>query len=50
MANEIDIRLQHAVVHWGYKWPPELSSGVMFYDGLRITIEEFKKKSKELKA
>jgi len=44
-----DIRLQHAVVHWGYKWPPELISGVMFYDGLRITIEEFKKKAKELK-
>lgn len=24
-----------------YKWPKELSSGVMFFDGQRITIEEF---------
>ena len=24
-----------------YKWPKDLSSGVMFYHGHRITIEEF---------
>lgn len=24
-----------------YKWPKELSSGVMFYGGQRITIQEF---------
>jgi len=25
----------------GYRWPKELGSGVMFYDGHRITIAEF---------
>ena len=27
--------------YYDYKWPKELFSGVMFYDGHKITIEEF---------
>lgn len=27
--------------HFNNKWPKELTSGIMFYEGQRITIEEF---------
>jgi hypothetical protein len=35
--------LRRAIAHYNYKWPKELTSGVMFFEGQRITIEEFKK-------
>lgn len=36
-------RLRMAVANLDGKWPKQLvGSGVMFYDGLRITIEEFR--------
>ena len=42
-------RLRMAVVDRDGKWPKQLSgSGVMFYDGLRITIDEFRKESIKL--
>jgi hypothetical protein len=37
-----DPRIVEAVlVHAGNQWPRELTSGVMFYKGLRITLAEF---------
>lgn len=43
------IRLRSAVVSRKGKWPEQLAeSGVMFYDGLRITIEEFRKEAIKL--
>jgi hypothetical protein len=41
-----DDRLYRAIAAWGGKWPRELTSGVMFYDGLRITRAEFLKAAK----
>lgn len=38
-----DARLRRAVSHYNYKWPKSLPSGVMFYEGLRITVIEFNK-------
>ncbi len=41
-----DARLRMAVINGDGKWPSQLSSsGVMFYDGLRITIEDFREES-----
>lgn len=37
----MDDRIYRAVAAWGGKWPEQLESGVMFYDGLRITRVEF---------
>jgi hypothetical protein len=37
----MDERIYRAVVAWGGIWPAQLESGVMFYDGLRITRAEF---------
>ena len=28
-----------------YEWPKELTSGVMFYDGQRVTIEQFQEQA-----
>lgn len=39
MTKELAIKL--ACRDNNYKWPKELSSGVMFYDGFRIIIQEF---------
>lgn len=33
--------IREACAHFKYKWPTQLTSGIMFYDGERITIEEF---------
>lgn len=42
-------RLRAAVVDGNGKWPKQLAeSGVMFYDGLRITIDEFRKEARKL--
>jgi len=30
-----------ACYHYDYRWPRSLPSGVMFFNGHRITIEEF---------
>jgi hypothetical protein len=37
----MDDRIQRAVAAWGGKWPDQLTSGIMFYDSLRITKAEF---------
>lgn len=36
-----DSRLLEAIYHHSGKWPPELTSGIMFWRGLRITLDEF---------
>jgi hypothetical protein len=36
-----DYRLYAAVAYHNMKWPEELYSGIMFFQGLRITIGEF---------
>jgi len=38
---KVDNRLGSAYYANGGKWPESLVSGIMFYDGLRITREEF---------
>ena len=35
-----------ARVYWNNEWPKQLESGVMFFNGQRITIEEFYEGSK----
>ena len=37
--------IRMACRYFNYKWPEQLSSGVMFYFGERITIEEFNKQA-----
>jgi hypothetical protein len=35
---------QHAIeagLHYGFRWPQELTSGVMFWKGSRITLADF---------
>lgn len=39
MTKEWAIKL--ACAAYDYRWPRHLSSGVMFYEGFRITIQEF---------
>jgi hypothetical protein len=36
-----------ACVWHEYRWPKELTSGVMFFNGQRITIKEFNEVAKE---
>jgi hypothetical protein len=37
-----DARIIQAVLaHHDRRWPPELTSGIMFYRGLRITLSQF---------
>lgn len=35
------LTLFRARAAWGGKWPEQLTSGVMFYEGERITREQF---------
>jgi hypothetical protein len=35
------LAVAHARTAWGGKWPDQLTSGVMFYEGERITREQF---------
>ncbi len=37
------ILLRKCCAYHNYEWPSELWTGVMFYNGERITIEEFNK-------
>lgn len=53
---EVDSQAQHrsmiigqAVMHHGGKWPEQLSSGIMFFNGQRITVEEFQARAALLK-
>lgn len=41
--NDLEKRqiIRQAVIDSNYKWPQQLDSGIMFYKGLRITIDEF---------
>lgn len=36
-----DLAITLACAHFSYKWPKQLTSGVMFYEGYKITIQEF---------
>jgi hypothetical protein len=35
-----------AAYHCNYKWPKELFTGIMYFNGHRITVEEFQAWSK----
>jgi hypothetical protein len=35
--------------HYDYKWPKELWSGVMLFEGYKITIQEFNNWAKNFK-
>jgi len=37
----IDPRIYSAVIANGGIWPAELGSGVMFYEGCRVTLRDF---------
>jgi hypothetical protein len=41
--------IAEACYYYDYTWPKELWTGVMFYRGQRITIEEFNKWSANFK-
>lgn len=41
--------IRDAVLHHKFRWPVQLTSGVMFYMGERITISEFNKAKREMK-
>lgn len=41
--------LQLACYEHDYKWPDFLPSGVMWYDGHKITIDEFNEWSRKFK-
>ncbi len=41
MNDEIDSRIARAYLFFNGKWPKELTSGIMFFDGLRITLHDF---------
>lgn len=41
--------VRECVAHCNYKWPKQLTSGIMFFRGERITIEEFMEQVKLLK-
>ena len=47
MEKETAIRL--ACSYFNYKWPKQLTSGIMFYNGFRITIKEFNELAKDFK-
>ena len=36
-----DYRLAEAVAHYKRRWPEHLTSGILFWDGLRITRIDF---------
>jgi len=42
--------IKRATRDYDYKWPKQLWSGVMFYDGYRITIQEFNEWARNFKA
>lgn len=33
--------IRRAIAYSDYKWPAHLTSGIMLYEGERITVEEF---------
>lgn len=47
MAKDADLAtVRMACAYRDYKWPEELTSGVMFFDGQRVTIEAFQEQVK----
>lgn len=38
--------LRRVIAEYDYKWPKQLTSGVMFYNGETIRIEDFKKEAR----
>lgn len=49
MVRDKNEAIQNACAAYSYKWPKELSSGVMFYNGFKITIDEFNKWARKFK-
>lgn len=45
----IDDAVKQACAHYDYNWPKELTSGVMFFNGHRITIQQFNKWARNFK-
>jgi len=43
------VAIQMACAECDYRWPKQLTSGIMFYDGYRITIQEFNKWAKNFR-
>lgn len=41
--------VRRACAFHDYKWPKQLTSGIMFFEGERVTIEEFKKQARLFK-
>jgi len=48
--NGYDYRLEIAFDIYGGIWPKELTSGIMFYKGLRITRRKWNQYKRELTA
>lgn len=44
-----ELAIQQACRDCKYKWPKELTNGVMLYNGERITIDEFNKWARKFK-
>jgi len=44
MDKKVQI-IRRACFHYDYKFPKELYSGVLFFEGHKITIEEFNKQA-----
>lgn len=49
MDNATKDVVRRACFFHDYKWPHYLSSGIMFFEGKRVTIEDFKEQSKLFK-
>ena len=41
--------LRRCIAYFNYKWPKDTPSGWMFFDGLKITVEEFNKEARKFK-
>ncbi len=48
MNNATDDTIRDAVIHCNFTWPKQLTSGVMFFKGQRITRAEFKRIANQL--
>jgi hypothetical protein len=44
-----DFAIKLACAYYNYKWPPRMTSGVMFYEGYKITIQEFNEFARNFK-
>lgn len=47
-ANK-NLAIQALCAKYNYKWPRYITSGVMFYDGIEVTIDEFNNWARKFK-